>query len=615
MDRISGFFFEEAIQASLARKLGSSILTETMEQYPELGFESYDRFFPNQDILPSGGFGNLIALPLQHFPREKGNSVFLDDNFEAFTDQWDFLASITKMSAETINSIVEEASAKGKTLAVRMPVEDEEVKPWELNPSRKKPEIPINQVLPESISIVLNNQIFIEKRNLPPILLNKLIRLAAFQNPEFYLAQSMRLSTFDKPRIIACAENFTNHVGLPRGCLDDCVDLLSSLKIEPIIEDKRQNGKRIKVKFVGKLTNEQDKAVKSLIKHDTGVLSATTAFGKTVVGSYMIAKRKVNTLIIVHRKQLMDQWLARLKVFLDLSDDQIGFIGGGKYKPTRIVDVAIIQSLIKKNAVDDIVAEYGQVIVDECHHLSAVSFEAVVRACKAKYVLGLSATTTRKDGHHPIIFMQCGPIRYKVDAKKQAELRDFNHKVIIKPTEFCLERIENEKLSISNIYTEIAANKPRNSLIIEDLVQAIKLGGSPLILTERKDHARLLEESLAPYCKNIIIMLGGQTTKQYAEVRNKLESIPENEERIIISTGKYIGEGFDDKRLDTLFLTMPVSWHGILAQYAGRLHRSHSSKKEVIIYDYADSQVPVLAKMLNKRIKGYKMIGYEIENS
>lgn len=608
-------FFEQPIQASLARKLGSTILTETMENYPELGFESYDRFFPNQDTMPSGGFGNLIALPLQHFPREKGNSVFLDDKFDAHQDQWQFLASLAKMSEAEVNIIVEKASANGKILGVRMPIEEDEDRPWDIKPSRKNSEIPINQVLPKSINIVLSNQIFIEKQNIPPALLNKLIRLAAFQNPEFYIAQSMRLSTFDKPRIIACAESFPNHIGLPRGCLEDCIGLLNSLEIESVIEDKRYKGQKIKTKFVGKLEQEQDKASKSLLKHDTGVLSATTAFGKTVIGAYMISKRKTNTLIIVHRKQLMDQWIARLKAFLDLKEDQIGFIGGGKYKPTKVVDVAIIQSLIKKNTVDDIVAEYGQVIVDECHHLSAVSFEAVVKACKAKYVLGLTATATRKDGHQPIIFMQCGPIRYKVDAKKQAKQRGFNHKVIVKPTEFILNNPDTEKPSISTIYNQLANDQARNKLILNDIIDAVKLGRSPLVLTERKDHALYLEQSLAQSCKNIIVMLGGQTTKQYTEIRNKLDNISDNEERIIISTGKYIGEGFDDKRLDTLFLTMPVSWHGILTQYAGRLHRSHAGKKEVVVYDYVDNQVPMLAKMANKRTKGYNVIGYEIADS
>ena len=315
-------------------------------------------------------------------------------------------------------------------------------------------------------------------------------------------------------------------------------------------------------------------------------------------------------MIIVHRRQLLDQWIERLKLFLDLEPDQIGMIGGGKHKPTGIVDVAIIQSLIKKNVVDDIVAEYGQIIVDECHHLSAVSFEAVAKGCKAKYFLGLTATAVRKDGHHPIIFMQCGPIRYKVDAREQARLRTFDHRIIIRNTQFSLNELEREKISISDIYSQIISDDQRNMLIIEDVLRAMKSGRSPLILTERKEHAAFFEQKLSEFCQNVIVMVGGQNAKKRAEVNLQLANTPESEERVIIATGRYIGEGFDDKRLDTLFLTMPISWHGTLAQYAGRLHRDYANKKEVLIYDYVDNQVAMLAKMAAKRIKGYTKIGY-----
>ena len=606
-------FFDKPILASHARKMGAALLTETMDNCPDVGFESYDRFFPNQDTLPSGGFGNLIALPLQLLPRKLGNSLFLDDNFNPYQDQWLFLQSIQKISEDAVNKLVEDAAYKDKIVGVRMPSVDDEAKPWEMKPSRKVVDIPINQALPKSVNIVVSNQIFVEKQNLPPMLINKLIRLAAFQNPEFYKAQSMRLSTFGKPRIIACAENFPDYIGLPRGCLDEAVDLLNALGIEVILDDKKWSGNHIKLNFLGELTGEQKRAATKLSQHDIGVLVATTAFGKTVVGAHMIAKRKTNTLIMVHRRQLLDQWIARLKVFLDLGPDQIGMIGGGKYKPSGIIDIAIIQSLIKSNVVDDVVGEYGHVIVDECHHLSAVSFEQVIRACKAKYVLGLTATATRKDGHHPIIFMQCGPIRYKVDAKKQALLRPFDHKVVLKNTEFSLQTAIEQKPSMSQIYSEIANDDRRNMLIIADVLQSLKSGSSPLILTQRKEHAALFEQYLSQFCRNVIVMVGGQSTKKRAEIKLKLETISDCEERIIIATGSYIGEGFDDKRLDTLFLTIPISWHGTLAQYAGRLHRTHAHKKEVVIYDYVDNQVAMLTKMAEKRLRGYAKIGYVLK--
>lgn len=604
-------FFDQPILASHARKMGAALLTETMDTCPEIGFESYDRFFPNQDHLPSGGFGNLIALPLQRVPREQGNSLFLDEKFKPYPDQWVFLQSVKKMSKNEVNRIVEEASCKDKIIGVRMLLGEGE-KPWEMKPSRQEANIPITQPLPASVPIVMSNQIFIEKKTLPSVLVNKLIRLAAFQNPEFYKAQSMRLSTFGKPRIIACAEDFPDYIGLPRGCLDEVLALFKGLGIEGVLDDKRWEGKRIKVKFLGTLTDEQQEVIEKLCLHDIGVLSAPTAFGKTVIGAHMIAKRKTNTLILVHRRQLLEQWVEKLKVFLDVSSDQIGMIGSGKYRPSGNVDIAIIQSLIKNHKVDDIVAEYGHVIVDECHHLSAVSFEQVVRTCKATYFLGLTATATRQDGHHPIIFMQCGPIRYKGDDRKQALLRPFKHKVVLRNTAFNLQGSTDQKLSISYIYAKIMSDQERNMLIVEDALQSLKSKRCPLILTQRREHAVFFEQYLSQFCNNVLVMVGGQNTKKRVEMKARLEAIGDHEERIIIATGSYIGEGFDDKRLDTLFLTMPISWHGTLAQYAGRLHRTHGQKKEVVIYDYLDNQVAMLAKMADKRVKGYSKMGYDM---
>lgn len=604
-------FFEQPISAMLARKMGTVLLTETMQNYPEIGFESYDRFFPNQDTLPAGGFGNLIALPLQHFPRTTGNSVFVDENFTPFQDQWAYLASVIKMTSADVNKIIESSILKYNVLGLDYPDVDD--RPWELSPSRSEPEVNIPQeLLPKSITITLANLIFIPKKDLPPILLNKIIRLAAFNNPEFYKAQAMRLPVYDKPRVIDCAESFTNYIGLPRGCMDTCLDLFKSFNIQVIVEDSRYLGTKIKAKFIGELTPEQKKAAKELFLHDTGILAATTAFGKTVVGAYMIAKRKVNTLIIVHRVQLMQQWVERLKMFVDLAPKQIGIIGGGKHKTGTVVDVAVMQSLIKKNTVDDIVAKYGQIIVDECHHLSAVSFEAVLRACKAKYVLGLTATIARKDGHHPIIFMQCGAVRYTVDAKQQAQLRPFGHKVIVRNTTFNYIQIPEQKPQISNIYAEIVSSEDRNQLIIKDVLSALQSGRSPLLLTERKEHVMYFAEHFSKLCKNVVVMVGGRGAKQSRAVAEQLASVADNEERLLIATGKYIGEGFDDSRLDTLFLAMPISWHGTLAQYAGRLHRTHQNKQEVIIYDYADTNVAMLARMAEKRRKGYVNLGYNV---
>jgi superfamily II DNA or RNA helicase len=427
----------------------------------------------------------------------------------------------------------------------------------------------------------------------------------------------MRLSTFGKPRVISCAEIFAKHIALPRGCIDAVIELLSSNAIRPELRDERYSGVFIGTHFLGKLTPDQHSAADALISHDTGVLAATTAFGKTVVACKLIADRNTNTLILVHRQQLLDQWVARIRAFLDVDAAQVGVIRGGRRRPTGIIDVATIQSLVRKGEVSDLVADYGHLVVDECHHLSAVSFEAVAQAAKAKYVLGLSATVTRKDGHHPIIFMQCGPIRYRVDAKKQAAARPFSHRVVIKRTAFRAERQKNVDAphSIQELYGLLACNAARNDMIFDDILLALEAGRSPVVITERKDHLHSIAERLTKFAKNVIVLKGGMGARQRRQVIEAMLSVADGEERVIVATGRYLGEGFDDARLDTLFLTMPISWRGTLAQYAGRLHRLHAAKREVIIYDYVDEREPLLAKMATRREAGYRALGYKVTNS
>ena len=607
-------FFSQPIPAKVARRLGSYLLTRTMEQRPEIGFDSYDRFFPSQDTLPQGGYGNLIVLPLQKGPRANENSVFVNEKFETYEDQWAFLSSIRRMGLNEIEAILVQVTEDENILGVKNVISEEEA-PWEAPPSRKRKERPLTGPLPEKLSLVFGNQLYVAKDDLTPALRNRLIRLAAFQNPEFYRAQTMRFSTFDKPRIISCAEDFPKHVGLPRGCLDDIIDLLESHHIKAEVIDERFSGNPIKIDFQGKLKPDQQVAAAAMLKADTGVLSATTGFGKTVIAAYLIAKRKVNTLVLVHRRQLLDQWIAHLINFLGLTLQEVGQIGGGRQKATGIVDVATIQSLHKKGVVNDLVGEYGHLVIDECHHISARSFELVARQSKAKYVMGLSATVTRKDGHHPIIFMQCGPVRYRVDPRQQAAKRPFQHRVMVRKTEFRLseEFSDDNRPSIQEIYKALSDDKFRNVKIVEDVLEVLKAGRYPVILTERRDHLRLLAEQLQPHILKVFVLRGGMGRKQRHLIQDQLADVPDGEPRVILSTGRYLGEGFDDARLDTLFLTLPISWRGTLAQYAGRLHREHDQKKEVIIYDYLDENVPLLSRMYEKRRRGYKALGYKIE--
>jgi superfamily II DNA or RNA helicase len=609
-------FFAEPVPAAEARRLGALLVTATMDRCPDIGFDSYDRFFPSQDTMPAGGFGNLIALPLQGRPREKGNSLFLDEAFSPHEDQWSCLSAVERLSRAELGSIVADAAATGEIVGLRLPATEEDDEPWSAPPSRRGKDLVIDGELPSSVEVVLANEVYVDRTKLPPALVNRIIRLAAFQNPEFYAAQAMRLPTFGKPRVISCAELFSKHIALPRGCLDDLLSLLRDIGVTPDLRDERQSGTLIEAHFLGELTPEQESAAEALLPHEAGVLAATTAFGKTVVAAKMIGERGRNTLVLVHRRQLLDQWVARLRTFLDLAPDKIGVIHGGRKKPTGYVDIALMQSLVRRGAVADLVADYGHLVVDECHHLSAVGFEAVARQARAQYVLGLSATVTRKDGHHPIIFMQCGPVRYRVHARKQAALRPFDHKVVFRRTAFRLARNDpDERPAIQELYGKLAQDPRRNDLIFDDIVSALELGRSPVVITERKDHLEALAERLSKFAKNVIVLRGGMSSRQMQAATAALAAVPVEAERVLVATGRYLGEGFDDARLDTLFLTMPISWRGILAQYAGRLHRLHAAKRDVVIYDYVDEQEPMLVKMATKREAGYRSLGYRTVTS
>lgn len=602
-------FFTQPMLAATARRLGSALITLTCDNERLLHLKSYDRLFPNQDTMPKGGFGNLIALPLQKAPRENGCSVFVDDLLQPYQDQWDYLAKVERVNLKAAERVIQSVNMDGGVLGVKFVSIDEGVEdPWTKPPSRRLDDKPIDGPFPESVEVVSANMVFIPKDGLPTALINRLVRLAAFQNPEFYKTQKMRLSTFDIPRVIGCAEDFDKYIALPRGCQDEAIGLMKSLGIRVNIRDERFNGAMIDVSFLGELRSEQMPAVKEMLRHDTGVLCAPTAFGKTVSAAAIIASRKVSTLILVHRTQLMDQWASRLSSFLDIDEKQIGKLGGGKRKHGGFIDIALMQSLNRKGEIDDRIADYGQIIVDECHHLSAFSFEQILKSAKAKFVLGLTATPIRRDGHHPIIFMQCGPIRYRANEKHQH--RPFDHEVSPQKTGF---KLPAETEAIHEIYAYLAQSQERNQKIVQDVKASLASGRSPLVLTERKDHLFLLAEQLKGCTEHIITLYGGMGVKQRRLEMEKLTNLPEGTSRLIIATGKLIGEGFDDPKLDTLFLTMPISWRGTLQQYAGRLHRLHDGKKVVQIHDYIDENIPVLMRMFDKRIKGYRAMGYSLK--
>jgi len=604
-------FFAQAIPAAQARRLGSALLTRATALRHEVGLDSYDRLFPGQDTLPKGGFGNLIALPLQGQPRGEGKSVFVDGDLRPAPDQWQLLSGVKRLSRAEVEAVLASALAGGDALGERIALADEDETPWTLPPSKRRPETRIQGPFPEALELVSSNLIYVSKDALPQGMQDRLMRLAAFENPEFYRAQAMRLPTYAKPRLICCAEEIGGFIALPRGCLGDVLALLEQYGIAAQLKDERCAGQPLEATFEGELTEAQREAAEAILACDCGVLSAATAFGKTVVGAWLIAARGVNTLVLVHRRQLMDQWRERLAAFLDVPSAEIGLIGGGRMRPTGAIDVAVIQSLNKKGVVADLVADYGQVIVDECHHLSAFSFEGVMREVKARYVVGLTATPVRRDGHQPIITMQCGPIRYRTDARSQAAARPFDHRVVTRNTAFTLPTADDEP-GIQAVYSALAEDPDRNALIVTDVLAAVAAGRSPLVLTERTEHRDGLAATLAESVARVFVMSGGMGSRARRAIADELAATPDDAPRVLVATGRCVGEGFDDARLDTLFLAMPVAWRGTLQQYAGRLHRLHAGKAEVLIYDYVDEGVPVLGRMHQKRLAGYRAMGYAV---
>lgn len=607
-------FFDTAVAAGLARRLGALLLTETMDARPDLGFRSYDRFFPNQDTLPRSGFGNLIALPLQGAPRKIGNSVFVDTDLNPFPDQWAYLSQIGRVPANQAESLVREAEREGRVLGVKAVESDEHLAsaPWKMMPSRRPRDPPVIGPLPETVEIVLGDGIYIAKQGLPPDIVARLMRLAAFRNPEFYRAQAMRLPAWDKRRIVDYGEDGPRFIRLPRGCLEDARHLLRRSGIKPSLDDQRYAGTPVSVSFQGELRPEQEMAASAMLAHDTGILAATTAFGKTVVAAWLIAQRGVNALILVHRKQLMGQWADRLCEFLGITPREIGRLGGGRKKLRGRIDIAMIQSLVRNEVVDDRIADYGHVIMDECHHVPAPGFAQVANRARARYVTGLSATVTRKDGQHPALFMQCGPVRHRVDAKQQAARRPFSHQVLVQPTGFRMpgEPDRDPRIEYRRICEHLAGDDARNTAICADVGRSIREGRAPLVLTERIDHLEALAGGLRAVGADVVVLRGGMGTRRLkAALARAAEHTPG---QVLLATGRFIGEGFDNARLDTLFLTMPVSWRGTIAQYIGRLHRLHQDKREVRVHDYADLDVPMLARMLDKRCRGYEAAGYSI---
>lgn len=599
-------FFDGAVPAHDARRLGCAIISHTCARTRQLKLTSYDRFFPNQDTMPKGGFGNLIALPLQKQSRERGCSVFADAQLRPYPDQWGFLSTIRPMTCADIEPAIFRATDGIHPLDVSF-IEDEDLAtPWTAQHGASNRLV---GPMPASLTVTLANAIYFEKAQLPQSLANRLIRLAAFQNPEFYKAQAMRMSVWDKPRVIGTAQNYPHHIALPRGCLESALDLLRENGILYELRDERFGGCAIEARFLGTLRGDQDEAVRALLNHDVGVLSAPTAFGKTIVAAAMIARRNVATLVLVHRTQLLGQWHERLRAFLDLADAAVGRIGGGRKNAVGFVDVAVIQALSRRSEVDRLLDHYGHIIVDECHHVSAASFEAILNHAKAKYVLGLTATPVRRDGRHPIIFMQCGPIRFTAGGSASAS-QNLEVRARALPQDAKLPR----DAAIQDVFSHLAHDPERLQAVVTATREAYSEGRKVLVLTERTDHLKAIHAGLNSQGCEALVLHGRLSKKQRGVVNAALKDLPPDAPRILLATGKLVGEGFDHPPLDTLILAMPISWKGTLQQYAGRLNREHQNKRDVRIIDFIDTGHPALLRMWDRRKRGYRAIGYRVGN-
>ena len=585
-------FFTAPVAAGSARQLGALLLREAMARRAEVDLASYDRLFPNQDFLPQKGFGNLIALPLQGRCRAAGTSVFLDpDTLEPWPDQWAFLDSIGRLAPERLEQLLavhEDVTFGAAALATS-------------NPARR------DERVPAEVRCTIGADLALPRAALPPSLLARLKHLASLHNPLFYERQRLRLSTHQTPRLIRCYDEDLTDLHLPRGLLAQLGDALSAAGSRLVTDDRRAAPERVPLEFHGELTPRQETAVAAMLAHDDGVLVAPPGSGKTVIACALIAERKLPTLILAHSKPLLEQWRTQLQTLLGLPSKQIGQRGGGRRKRTGIVDLAMIQSL---KAVDDLEAffgDYGLVVVDECHHLPAFSFEAAVRRAPVRHFIGLTATPYRRDGLQEIVSMQCGPIRHQI-ATREGPAGEIDLQLKVRETAFTVAGAA--ETPIHELFRLLVENEQRSALVCTDVIDALANGRRCLVLSQWKEHCARLAEGLRSRGVSPLILEGGLGKRARTALLDQLELTPPDQPLVVVATGQYLGEGFDCPQLDTLFLAFPVSFKGRLVQYTGRLMRAHEHKTDVCVYDYADVRVPVLRAMHARRLATYKTLGF-----
>ena len=607
-------FFEDFVHARLARSLGTLILAKCSELNIRLSLDSYDRFFPSQDYLPKGGFGNLIALPLQKASRDLGNSCFLDSEFNPVEDQWDHLAKARRISKIELQTLLDNNLPRLRRVESTDAFDDIS---WSIDQAilDKTTLEKIDYYLEgKTIEVSFGSMISIPLENLAGRIVAKLRKTASFPNPEFYKLQRMRMQTYPNPRFIFSGTITHSEIILPRGVLDEVVKILTLAGAKVVIRDERIAKRKIKVSFHGELTPEQSGAIKTWKAQDTGILMAPPGAGKTVMACAVIAERKVSTLILVHRAQLMDQWKERISQFLEIPVKEIGTLGGAKKKLTGNIDVGMLQSLAKIEDLSEISQKYSQIIIDECHHIPAVSFEDILKQLPARYVLGLTATPYRKDGLEKILFQQCGPIRYEMKLSDRVNLIKIVH---FYETGFKTPEELGQKPPYHLLIQHLVTDLKRNQIIADRAVNAINKKRVPILISDRKDHLDLLSNIIAAKSLDLkIFQLDGDLTgkKRKLALAAIEQSIKAKEKILLMATSSLIGEGFDLPELDTLILASPLSFEGRIIQYAGRLHRASDGKSDVQIIDFIDSFSAIFSKMYRNRLKAYRKMGYSVNN-